>query len=52
MPGEVIREYEYQNINKEEIKQMIEKQKGELSEFILKFNDLENYIREYKEEEI
>ena len=37
-------------MSKDEIKEMIDKQKRELNEFIDKFSDLDNFINKYKEE--
>lgn len=52
LPGEIVKYYESENFGKEEIKQIISKQKNELNEFIEKFNDLDKFIKDYKEEEI
>lgn len=52
MPGDIIMEYEYESMDKESIKLTIDKQKKELNDFIAKFNDLDKFIKDYKEEEI
>lgn len=50
LPGEEVYRYDYESMGKEEIKQMIERQKIEINEFIKKFSDLDSFIRHYKEE--
>lgn len=50
LPGEEVYKYDYESMGKEEIKEMIERQKNEINEFIVKFGDLDSFIKNYKEE--
>lgn len=50
LPGEEVYRYEYESMSKNEIKEMIDRQKRELNDFISKFSDLDNFIKQYKEE--
>lgn len=50
LPGKEVYRYEYESMSKDEIKEMIERQKRELNDFINKFSDLDNFIKQYKEE--
>lgn len=51
LPGKEVYRYDYESMSKGEIKQMIERQKREIDEFIVKFKDLDSYIKHYKEEQ-